>query len=256
MTDYRRYAIYYTPEPNSDLARLGTHWMGWDADLGAPAKHLSIEGLGESLSALTERPRRYGFHATLKAPFFLHPERSPLSLHHAVRKFAAGRAPVRMPGLTLSDKHGFLALRPVGETLRLSELEEHLVRRLDDFRAPLSDGEVAKWNNHRLTDKQRAAVADWGYPFVFEDFSFHMTLTGPRPSDRLAKLQRLLVPILEPNFPRPFELRSLSLCGEGPDGFFRVIHRYAMAEVEDTLATIPRTESGEPITPAPKLPLG
>ena len=100
------------------------------------------------------------------------------------------------------------------------------------------------------------AAEDWGYPFVFEDFDFHMTLTGPRSADRLARLKRVLSPILDPVLPRPFELRSLSLCGEASDGFFRVIHRYAMARVDDTPASVPRSESGEIISPASKLPLG
>ena len=256
MTNYRRYAIYYTPEPNSDLARLGTHWMGWDADVGAPAQHLSIEDLGEDLATLTERPRRYGFHGTLKAPFFLHQDRSPLDLHHAVQRIAAQGSPIVLPGLAISDSGGFLALRPVGDTSRLNDLANHLVRNLDGYRAPLTETETAKWRNRRLTDRQRKFAGDWGYPFVFEEFRFHMTLTGPRPADRLARLQRILTPILEPNLPRPFEMKSISLCGEAPNGFFRVIHRYGMAEVEDTLAAVPRTESGEQITAAPKLPLG
>ena len=256
MTDYRRYAIYYTPEPNGDLSRLGTHWLGWDADVGAPAQHLSIEDLGEDLAALTERPRRYGFHGTLKAPFRLHPDRSPLDLHHSVQRIAACSAPIVLPGLAISDRSGFLSLRPVGDTADLNDLSDRLVSELDAFRAPATETEAAKWKNRRLTDRQRAAVADWGYPFVFEDFCFHMTLTGPRPAKRLAQLQRILTPILEPNLPRPFEMNSVSLCGEAPNGFFRVIHRYGMAEVEDTLASVPRTESGEQITAAPKLPLG
>ena len=256
MTDYRRYAIFFTPEPNSDLSRLGTHWLGWDSDIGAPAQHLSIEDLCDDLPSLTERPRRYGFHATLKAPFFLHPEHSPLDLHHAAQRIAAASTPVRLHGLALSDLGGFLALRPVGNTADLDELAERVVRELDVFRAPPTDAETAKWKNRRLSDRQRDAVEEWGYPFVFEDFAFHMTMSGPRPAAQLEKLMRFLAPILEPNLPRPFEMRTLSLCGEAPDGFFRVIHRYAMAEVDDTIAAVPRTESGEQITPAPRLPLG
>ena len=164
MTDYRRYAIYFTPEPNSDLARFGTHWLGWDCDAGAPAAHLSIDTLGEEISELTERPRRYGFHATLKAPFFLHPEKSPLELHHAVQEFASGHQPVHLPGLALSDRGGFLALRSFGDESRLVGLAGHLVRGLDAYRAPMSETELAKWRNRKLSDRQRRGGRGLGLP--------------------------------------------------------------------------------------------
>ena len=69
-----RYAIYFTPPPGSDLHRFGSAVLGYDCVTGAkltPPADIAVDA--EEWRRLTEEPRRYGFHATLKAPFRLAP---------------------------------------------------------------------------------------------------------------------------------------------------------------------------------------
>ena len=65
-----RYALSFAPP--GGLWRLGSEWLGRCAVTGQPAQPPRIDALtAEELRTLTAAPRRYGFHATLKAPFRL-----------------------------------------------------------------------------------------------------------------------------------------------------------------------------------------
>ena len=69
MADYPRYAIYYTPAPGSDLDRFGAQLLGYDAFTGVDLPFPdSILQMSPDWHDLTRDPRKYGFHATLKAP--------------------------------------------------------------------------------------------------------------------------------------------------------------------------------------------
>ena len=96
-----RYAIYYTPPAGSALARLGQDWFGGAAG----------DILGAASAGLTETPRRYGFHATLKAPFALSDGASAAALSGEMADFAASRAPVTVGYLRVARLDGFIALR-------------------------------------------------------------------------------------------------------------------------------------------------
>ena len=69
--DFRRYAIYFAPRPRRALARFGAAWLGWDAEAGADRDGPELAGLPRPRAEIVATPRRYGFHATLKAPFRL-----------------------------------------------------------------------------------------------------------------------------------------------------------------------------------------
>lgn len=67
-----RYALYYTPAADSALWRFGSATLGYDAITGRDIAFAVPPGC-EALDwqELIAEPRRYGFHATLKAPFEL-----------------------------------------------------------------------------------------------------------------------------------------------------------------------------------------
>jgi len=52
--------------------------------------------------------------------------------------------------------------------------------------------ELARRRTLRLTAEQDAMLARWGYPYVLEDFRFHMTLTGSLPLPERNRALRLL----------------------------------------------------------------
>ncbi|MFC3079713.1 DUF1045 domain-containing protein [Phenylobacterium terrae] len=173
-----RYAVYYAPPAESALWRKASAWLGRDADTGDALERPALPGLdGLDLEALTQDPRGYGFHATLKAPFELAADATEDELLAFAGRFAADR-PAFEAEIAPAALGAFLAFRPMGASLALSELAADCVRAFDPFRAPLSEFDLARRRRAPLTPEQDAQLVQWGYPYVFGDFRFHMTLSG------------------------------------------------------------------------------
>jgi putative phosphonate metabolism protein len=227
METVKRYALYYVPR-DVPLARFGAAWLGWDIETAAVTAHPSLAGLPRPVDEMTATPRKYGFHGTLKPPFRLAPGETPQSLHAACMDLARSLPAVTLPGLALHRIGGFLALTPEGDTAALGALAATLVRTLDPFRAPATAAEIARRNPDRLTARQCSLLNSWGYPYVMDEFRFHLTLSGDLPPDEASLVAQILAPVITPILPRPFEIEDICLCGEGADGRFRVLHRYAL----------------------------
>lgn len=228
MNGYRRYAIYHAPPPGP-LARFGAAWLGWDATRGVPVDHPEVNALPRSIAEITETPRRYGFHATVKPPFRLADGAAPEALHEAAKAIARGLRPVVLDGLALTRLGSFLALTPGNGQDAIAARAASVVEALDAFRAPPTAEDLARRRAAGLTERQEALLERWGYPYVMEEFRFHMTLTGSLPPAEAEQVKAALVPHLDPRLPRPYRVDSLSLFGEGADGRFRELHRYALA---------------------------
>lgn len=228
MNGFERYAIYWAPAPGP-LADWAAGWLGWDASAGREMPHPDLPGLPHPIAEITATPRKYGFHGTVKPPFRLAQGTGIQELHAETGALCASLAPVEMPGLALQRLAGFVALVPEGDQSALARLAAQVVERLDRFRAPPSDVEIARRRPERLSDRQRANLARWGYPYVMEEFEFHLTLTGSLPSDDAEKVAQVLTPALNPLMPRPFRLDSLCLFAEAADGRFRLLHRYTLS---------------------------
>jgi putative phosphonate metabolism protein len=218
---FERYAIYYTPD--GALADLGARWLGWDVATGTPRAHPEVPGL--DVAALTETPRRYGMHGTVKPPFRLAEARDAEALAQAARAFCEGAAPVTLSGLELATMGGFLALLPTGDTAPLRDLAAGAVRDLDAFRAPPGEAELAKRRQQSLTPAQEANLSAWGYPYVMDQFRFHITLTGRLRRADAQAARDSIAPLFEPVLPAPFVIDSLTLAGQRSDGMFVEIER-------------------------------
>ena len=84
-----RYAIYYAPDPASALWLFGSSVLGYDARTGRNVPLLAPAGISlADWEMATTDPRRYGFHATLKAPFRLALGMSEAALLDAVERSA------------------------------------------------------------------------------------------------------------------------------------------------------------------------
>lgn len=226
MAAYWRYAVYHMAE--GALARFGAQWLGWDAAAGRVVPQPDVSGF--DLGAATLVPRRYGFHATLVAPFRLGEGVSPDTVLQALGTFCAKAAPVRLArGLTLARPAGFLALVPAGQSAALSRLESQLVEAMNPLRAPLSEAEIARRRPERLSPAQRRNLDRWGYPFVRDEFRFHMTLTDSLEPAIAARAEAALRSML-PEIPDPYPINRISLMGEDETGFFREIRRFSLSE--------------------------
>jgi putative phosphonate metabolism protein len=190
MARFPRYAIYYAAPRGSALDRFGAEHLGYDAwsgdDLPFP------EGLPADWRELTGDPRKYGFHATLKAPFVLAPGKSESELSAACAEFARMPRPVPPIAPVVNAISGFIAVVPAQPSRELEQLAADCVRAFDPFRAPLTPEDRARRKPERLTERQRDYLDRWGYPYVMEEFRFHMTLTGRLDSARRGQVLDLL----------------------------------------------------------------
>jgi len=179
MTSSPRYAIYYAAADGSDLARFGAQWLGYDAHSGEDLPF--ADGVLPSVADwrdLTQDPRKYGFHATLKAPLTLAPGSTEAELLAACESFAATPRPIPVIRPVVDSISGFIAVVPADPPAELERLAADCVREFDNFRAPLTAEDRARRNPSTLTTRQCEHLDRWGYPYVMEDFRFHMTLTG------------------------------------------------------------------------------
>jgi putative phosphonate metabolism protein len=180
-----RYAIYYAPDSESALWQRASLWLGRDAASGASCAQPQIEALDAAeFATLTADPRHYGFHATLKAPFVLADGYSESDLVAAAAAFADSHS--GFEAMIAPQALGvFLAFRLSVTSPHMQALHEDAVRHFDHFRAPPSEAELAKRRRSPLSAEQEAHLAQWGYPYVFDHFRFHMTLTGRIMDDAL-----------------------------------------------------------------------
>ena len=232
MSGAARYAIYYAPPADTPLWAFGSQVLGYDAQTGAELAGFAPPGWSaEEWRALTERPRTYGFHATLKAPFAL-AEGEETKLQEAIAAFASARAPVRLGPMAIRplmepDAPGFAALVSVEPPPALAAIERETVMEFDRFRRPLTAQERERRRPERLSERQRRQLDAYGYPFVFEDFRFHMTLSGatPRAEELAAGLSAAMAAAVG-----PVDLTIDALClfrQDGPQERFRIVGRHA-----------------------------
>lgn len=227
-----RYALYFAPAPDSAWDRFGKHWLGRCLFGGHRVAMPHMPGVcAERQAVLTARPRRYGFHATLKAPFRLAEEHSLEALLDALEDLCREFAPFALPRLRpLHDPRGYLSLAPEREDPRVDDIAANCVTRFDAFRARLDDQELARRRAETLTRRQYAYLERWGYPYVLEDFRFHFSLT-----DRLERSEAGLIARLKdeinariPEVPLTFD--AISVCEESaPGADLRLLRRVPLA---------------------------
>jgi len=225
-----RYAIYWAPPAASALWAFGTRWLGRDPETGetlAPAPDTADPAW---LATVTADPRQYGLHATLKPPFRLAAGQSHDGLVAALGRFAAATAPVAGPPLVLRRLGRFLALVPDGPAPAVLALAARLVEAFDGFRAPAPADELAKRRRHGLTASQEQNLLRWGYPYVMDDFRFHVTVSGALDAAALDRLEAMLAARVARFATEALSIAELALF-EQPDAGapFRLTRRFALA---------------------------
>lgn len=214
-----RYAIYFTPGQNDPLTRVAASWLGRDPFTGAQPPAPVVTGLTPAEIAYhTASARRYGFHATLKAPFHLAGDATEAELDQAVAQFAADAEPILLPNLVPKRLDGFLALVPGGHSPELDRFAGEVVTRFDRFRAPLSDADVKRRNPEALSAEEFRNLLQWGYPYVFESFRFHMTLTGRVSEQDLPRIRGAIDEVFADALERPAIIDGLALFVEPEPG--------------------------------------
>ncbi|SFH80991.1 DUF1045 domain-containing protein [Bradyrhizobium sp. Gha] len=179
MTGFPRYAIYFAAGADSALSRFGAELLGYDPYTGdEPSFPADALHVAPDWRDITADPRKYGFHGTLKAPMALGAGRTEAELATACVAFArqARSIPVIRP--VVDAISGFIAVIPAEPVAGLEQLAAECTRDFDCFRAALTAEDRARRKPEKLSERQREYLDRWGYPYVMEEFRFHMTLTG------------------------------------------------------------------------------
>ena len=183
-----RFALYFAPEDETALARFGWSWLGRRPDTDADAPFPAAVAGDARHAPIVAAPRLYGLHATLKPPFHLRDGATRAELVAAMETFCRARRPFETDPLALGAIGEFLALRPraaTGAADAIRALADACVETFDRFRAPAGAEEKRRRIAQGLSPRQQAHLDRWGYPHVFDDFRFHVTLT-----DRLDQAER------------------------------------------------------------------
>lgn len=200
-----RYAVYFCPAADSALGALGHAWLGAE----------TVPGMApERWRALTGNVRRYGWHATLCAPFALADAWSYDALRSEVAAIARDTQVIELP-LHLDRLGGFLALRPSGSEDSVKALSERCVRRLNTLRAPATD-EAWQRRAPQLDEAECALFRQFGYPYVLDRYRFHLTVAAPASEAEEQAIREWFAPRLATLvFAR---VDALTLCREAAPG--------------------------------------
>ena len=259
-----RYAIYYAPPVDSPWWLAGSHWLGRCAATGNVLGQPRVPGFSpEAFAAVTAAPRRYGWHATLKAPFALAEGAYLKQLFAVLDDLAGALSAFDMPTLRVKRLDDFLALVPNPRVLHAPEggwakrsapcpppaaqapplpaqnaLPTHLlegiarvcVQELTPLAAPLTAAELKRRRQAPLTAAQDALLVRWGYPYVMEEFRFHCSLTGSLKGldlEQIQVLQHTAEDVFHVLPPSRFD--SLALFEEPePGADFRLVQHFGL----------------------------
>jgi hypothetical protein len=177
------------------------------------------DGFGaQRFSELTADARRYGFHATIVAPFRLAQAHDLEALEEEVEQFCARMDAVEIPVLVLGRLGPFFALVPQRQVEPLQALESASTDHFNAWKAPLTPADIQRRNPDALTARQRDYLGSYGYPYVKEEFRYHMTLTGPVPEAEAASMRAAIEAHFAPVLDRPYSVESLSIFVEPAPG--------------------------------------
>lgn len=175
-----RYAIYFAPAKNTPWWDFGAHWLGRDEHDNTALPQPVVAGISPAaLASITQAPGRYGFHATLKAPFRLAAGTDETGLITGLRTLAQSLKPVALGPLRVATLGHFVALVPDTAPTGLQVLAQRCVTGLDHFRAPLLAADLQRRRSEQLDERETELLNLYGYPYVLERFRLHLSLTGP-----------------------------------------------------------------------------
>ena len=188
LTPDSRVALYYAPAESDPLWERATAWLGRDPARNAVAAQPDIDGLPE----ITREAAGYGLHATLRPPMRLREGVTWADLLASTQALAAGIPPFALPPLQVTHLFGFLALTETEPSPSLQGYADACVGGVEHLRAPPGEAELAKRRRAGLARAEDANLVRWGYPYVFNTWFFHMTLTRKLSEAEHARLRPLI----------------------------------------------------------------
>jgi hypothetical protein len=206
---FQRYAIYWTPIPDSPAAQFAALWFGG----------IEIFGLAPDLAGRAiKSPAAYGLHATLKAPFRLRDDVEPEALQEALDGFCEKRRPPAAAPLTPGHFQRYVTLVLKDRKAEIDWLAEECVTHFDRYRAALNDEDRSRREIDGMSVRQAAFLEQFGYPYVLSEFRFHISIAGPLVRAELDEVAQALAPHLRSVMAEPLLIEDLTLLGEPQGG--------------------------------------
>ncbi len=242
-----RYALYYVPPKDSTFYHWGAQLLGRHIYTDAELPPLSVKDnalapfyaaplSSELWHTLTADARKYGLHATLKAPFSLAQGRSEAELIASFKSFATQHTAFMLPPLHVVRLTNFFALSynleaKTHEALQgiqnINALAQAAVTFFEPYRAPLSPEALQKRRDKAkgsLSPRQEMYLAQFGYPYAFEDFRFHISLCQATQDEKLnAHIQHTLTQH-SLSLATQHPCHAITLCKSDAQGVFHVLH--------------------------------
>ena len=216
-----RYAVYLTPPQGSPLEEAARTWLGRSAYDGST---VDPQAPPEARAGV---PGRYGFHATMRAPF--RPAAEAEAAMEPMFRSLANELPPPSVRLRVASLGSFVALTAVEEE-ELCRAAVRVLELTEPLRAPLSEDERARRRPETLDARALELLDAWGYPHVMERFQFHMTLSGPIDASAIDVVQAAARSHFGDLLERAHELRYALFVEDEPGGPFRIIRCQAGGE--------------------------
>ncbi len=218
-----RVALYYAPALSDPLWPAACGWLGRDPETAATLAQPDLP----DIRAVTADARLYGFHCTLKPPMRLRTNYGAFLDDAAA--LARGLAPFAMPRLHVAELSGFLAVREAEPCPALRILADACVAGVDRHRAPPDEAELARRRGGGLTAARDANLLRWGYPGVFDEWRFHMTLTRRLTDAERAVFLPAAAAHLAGALPHPRRMEDICVFTQGQPGApFMIAERLPM----------------------------
>ena len=215
-----RVALYYAPSISDPLWKAACAWLGRDPETAATLPQPDVP----DIHAVTADARMYGFHCTLKPPIRLATNYGAFVDDAAA--LARSIAPFTIPRLHVADLSGFLAVREAEPCPALQALADACVAGVDRHRAPPGEAELAQRRKNGLSAAREANLVRWGYPGVFGEWRFHMTLTRRLTAEERAAYQPAAEAHLASALPRPRRVSEICVFTQaGPGAPFMIAER-------------------------------
>lgn len=234
--DTQRFAIYFTFAPDHPLYQKASKWLGHCVYNQPTEATVTFSEEIEPFRSV-QLAAQYGFHATLKPPFRLQSGTTQTELEKCVQDFSSSIQSFSCAPLKVDSIGNFLALVPGKPCDDLNELARQCVQQFDPFRAPLNAAELEKRLRSPLTPRQQGLLEQWGYPYVLDEFRFHMTLTDRLPDNRIVDALRQLTLEFAPLLAERLQLDRICLCHqEKPGDPFYLLHSYSLGGLQQPQA--------------------
>jgi len=231
-----RFALYVSPPAKSLLYQKASTWLQYDAYTGKSTESFNSVNFSLDQPAYEihiKNAAKYGFHATLKPPFRLKEGQSQEQLIQAIYDFCIEKKPIDCGKLQLTTLGNFITLGLEKPCQQLNTLAQQCVETFEPFRAELNSQEFQKRNPEKLTRRQQVLLNQWGYPYVDDEYRFHLTLTDSLPTEQLEVVKNHLHELFLPVLDRNIQVNAVHLFHqENEQSHFKVIRSFPFSGLD------------------------